>query len=147
MKTETSSIWKNAINSGLISGALSLLVILVGMVESFGDANIISGLISLGDIILIAPLIALTYSTLRNAHNYAKGTLVGMSAVIGLLSGFLVTLFILLAQVVDLRIMFVNASPTLFIMLMRGVPLPLGALVPPLQSMVVAWLVLGILSV
>jgi branched-chain amino acid transport system permease protein len=144
MKTETSSIWKKAFNNGLISGALCLLVMLVGLVESFGKTYIISGFVTLGDIILMAPVIALTFSTLRSAQDYSKGTLVGISAVIGLLSGFMVTLLILLGQVVDLRVMFVNASPALFDILMRGVPLPLGALVPPLLSMLAAWLTLGI---
>ena len=51
MNTETSSIWKKAFNNGLISGSLCLLVMLVGLVEAFGDTYIISGIITLGDII------------------------------------------------------------------------------------------------
>ena len=71
--------------------------------------------------------------------------LAGISAVIGLLSGFIITLLILLGQVVDLRVMFVNASPALFNMLMRGVPLPLGALIPSIsECILVALLTLGI---
>jgi branched-chain amino acid transport system permease protein len=144
MNTETSSIWKKAVNNGIISGALTLLVILVGLVETFGKTDVISGVLTLGDIILMAPLIALTYPVLRSSQNQSKGTLVGISAIIGLVSGIMVTLLILLGQVVNLRDMFVNASPALFDMLMRGVPLPLGALIPPLQFAVVALVVLGV---
>jgi branched-chain amino acid transport system permease protein len=144
MNIETSSIWKKAFNNGLIAGALCLLVMLVGLVEAFGDTYIISGLITLGDIILLIPVVILTYSTMSTASKFHRSTMVGISAVIGLISGCLITLLILLGQVVDLRPMFVNASPTLYNMLMRGVPLPLGALVPPLTCIVAALFTLGI---
>src|SRR4030066_1042451 len=144
MNTETSSIWKKAFNSGLISGALCLLVMLVGLVEAFGDAYIISGMVSLGGIVLLIPVIILTYTSMSSSSKFPKSTLVGISAVIGLISGCLITLLILLGQVVDLRPMFVNASPVLYNMLMRGVPLPLGALIPPLTCTVATLLTLGL---
>ena len=144
MKTETSSLWKKAINSGLISGIISILVPLVGMVESFEETSVVQGVFTLADIILFAPLIILTFSVLRSAANYSKKVLFGISAVIGLLTGTLQSLLILLGQVIDMRVMFVNASPVLFNYLMRGVPLPLGILIPPLQCALVALLVLGI---
>jgi len=144
MNTETSSIWKKAFSNGLIAGALCLLVILVGLVEAFGDTDVISGMVTLGDIILLIPVIMLTYSSLRGSIELPKLTMLGINAVIGLISGVIITLLILLGQVVDLRPMFVNASPALFDMLMRGVPLPLGALVPPLTCILAALLTLGI---
>jgi branched-chain amino acid transport system permease protein len=144
MKTETSSIWKKAFNNGAISGALCLLVILVGLVESFGDTYVISGVITLGEIIMVTPVIAFTYLLLRSATNSSKTTMAGIGAVIGLISGLMITLLILLGQSTNLREMFVNASPSLFYLLMRGVPLPLGALVPPLECILVALLTFGI---
>ena len=144
MKTETSSIWKKAFNNGLISGALCLLVMLVGLVESFGDTYVISGIVTLGEIILLIPVIILTYTTMSSSSKFPKSTMLGISALIGLVSGCIITMLILLGQVVNLRVMFVNASPALFNMLMRGVPLPLGALVPPLTCIVAAFLTLGI---
>jgi branched-chain amino acid transport system permease protein len=65
----------------------------------------------------------------------------------GIVAGSILTLLILLGQVVDLRVMFINASPALFSELMRGVPLPLGALVPPIQGLIAAILGLGILLI
>ena len=144
MKTETSSLWKKAINSGLISGIISILVPLVGMVESFEETSVVRGVFTLADIILFAPLIILTFSVLRSAANYSKKVMFGISAVIGLLTGTLLSLLILLGQVIDMRVMFVNASPVLFNYLMRSVPQPLGILIPPLQCALVALLVLGI---
>jgi branched-chain amino acid transport system permease protein len=144
MNTEKASPWKNAFNTGLISGVICLLVMLVGLVEAFGETYIISGVITLGEFILLAPVIMLTYTSLRNASNTSRGKLVGISVIIGLISGFLITALILFGQVVDLRAMFVNASPALFDMLMRGVPLPFGALIPPLTCMIASLATLGI---
>jgi len=144
MNTESSSIWKKAFNNGLISGAICILVMLVGLVEAFGDAYVISGMVSLGDIILLIPVIILTFTTMSSSSKFPKSTMVGVSAMIGLITGCFITMLILLGQVVDLRVMFVNASPALYNMLMRGVPLPLGALVPPLTCIVAALLTLGL---
>jgi len=147
MKTETTSIWKQSISNGLIAGALCVLVSLVGMVESFGDTYIVQGLITLGDFILLIPIVLMTYTTLSKVSGLRRTTLLGVSAIIGAVAGSLLTLLILLGQVVDLRIMFINASPALFSQLMRGVPLPLGALVPPLQGVIAAFIGLGILLI
>jgi hypothetical protein len=72
MNTETSSIWKKAFSNGLIAGALCLLVMLVGLVEAFGDTDVISGMVTLGDIILLIPIIMLTYTSLRGSIEFTK---------------------------------------------------------------------------
>jgi branched-chain amino acid transport system permease protein len=147
MKTDTSSIWKSAFSSGLIAGALSILVSLVGMVESFGETDIVRGLITLGDFILLIPIVLITYTTLNKEADLPRKTLLGISSIIGLVAGFMLTLLILLGNTVDLRTMFINASPALFNQLMRGVPLPLGALMPPLQGLIASLISLGILLI
>lgn len=144
MNTEISSIWKKAINNGLISGVLCLLMILVGLVESFGRTDIISGVVTLGDILLLTPVLIFTYSTFQNFSDAPKATLAGVTAVIGGLAGLVILSLILLGQVLDIRIMFVNASPSLFNMLMRDVSLPLGAIIPILTCLVAAFLTLGL---
>ena len=144
MKTDTASIWKQSVSSGLIAGAICLLVSLVGLVESFGDTYIVRGLLTLGDFILLIPIVLITYTALSRFSESSRTTLLGVSAVIGLVAGFILTLLVLLGQVVNLRVMFVNASPALFSQLMRGVPLPLGAFIPPLQGLIAAILGLGI---
>jgi branched-chain amino acid transport system permease protein len=144
MKVKTQSIWKNAINTGMIAGLLCLMVILVGMVESFSESYIIYGLITLGDFILLAPVFILTYSILRNTSNLSKQSLVGICVIIGMLCGFIIVLLILLGQSVDMRPMFVNASPKLFSILMRNIPSPVGLVMPPLVCTVASLLTLGL---
>jgi branched-chain amino acid transport system permease protein len=144
MDTQTSSIWKKVVNSGVISGALCILVMLVGLVEAFGDADIIGGMITLGELILLTPIIIITYSTLRNSSKYPKSALLAISAIIGLISGVIITLLIIFSSVVDMRPMFVNASPALSNMLMRGIALPLGGLIPIITCTIASLVMLGI---
>ena len=56
------SIWVEAIRSGLIGGAVSLLLCLVGMVAEFSDRDIVHGLISMGQVIAIAPIVVFAYN-------------------------------------------------------------------------------------
>jgi branched-chain amino acid transport system permease protein len=144
MKIKTQSIWTKAINTGLVAGLISLMVILVGMVESFSKTYIISGVITLGDIMLLAPVFILTYTTLRSEHNITKRSLLGMCVIIGLLTGVIIVLLIILGNSVDMRPMFVNASPKLFSILMRNISYPLGLIMPPLVFIVASLLTLGL---
>ncbi|NJD60895.1 MAG: leucine/isoleucine/valine transporter permease subunit, partial [Anaerolineae bacterium] len=144
MKTETSSIWKKAINNGVIAGGICLLVALVGLVEAFGDTYVIIGVISFGIVILFTPMVMLTYMFLRGSSNTRRSILVGTSALIGLISGLFLTILILLGTYTGIRNMFVNASPALFEMLTMGIPLPLGVFVPPLLFAVVCVATCGI---
>jgi branched-chain amino acid transport system permease protein len=144
MKTQSSSIWKQAINNGVITGAVCILIMLIGLVESFSDTFIIQGVLTLGDLFLLAPVILLTFTTLRSASKETRTIQLGLSACVGLISGIMISLLVIFGQAVDIRTMFVNASPALWNIVMRGVPLPLGALIPPLECVVTALLVYGI---
>jgi hypothetical protein len=130
MKSESSSIWKSALKAGLIAGAISLLMCLVGMVVAFGDTYIISGVFTLGDLLLLAPVILLTYSAARTVTPPSRGNLFLLGLIAGLVNGAVLTTLILIGQVVNLRAMFINASPELYNQLMSGQPLPFGALIP-----------------
>jgi branched-chain amino acid transport system permease protein len=144
MKKDTSSIWKQAGRDGLIAGGVAILVSLVGLVEAFGDDYIISGVFAVGELILLSPIFLFGYLSSRGNTGQSRASQFGMAALIGLVAGVLLTMLVILGSVTDLRVMFVNASPALFNILTRGVPLPLGALVPPLQGIIAAWIGLSI---
>ena len=144
MKSESSSLWKSALKAGLIAGAISLLMCLVGMVVAFGETYIISGVFTLGDLLLLAPVILLTYSAARKVTLPSKGNLFLLGLITGLVNGAVLTALILIGQVVNLRAMFINASPELYNQLMSGQPLPFGALIPILRSLVASILAISI---
>jgi len=133
MKNDLSFPWKLALNGGLTAGGVAILVSLVGLVESFSDSYIIQGVISVGEIILYIPLVLLVFSSFRKISLTSLGTKAAFSALLGAIMGLLLSLLVIVGSTTNIREMFINASPALFNLLTRGVPLPLGAIVPPVM--------------
>ena len=144
MRTDPSFVWKQAARNGLIAGGVAILVSLVGLVEAFGDDYIIRNVIAVGELILLSPVFLFAYLSIRGNPGQSRASQVGTTALIGLVAGLLLTLLVAIGSVTNIRVMFVNASPALFDILTRGVPFPLGALVPPIQGILAAWIALGI---
>jgi branched-chain amino acid transport system permease protein len=119
------SIWVEAIRSGLIGGAASLLLCLVGIVVEFSGRYIISGVISMGQIFVIAPIMMFGYTVARRFGTGRTQTLL-IGAVCGLAGGVVLAAFVLIGQVVNLRAMLINASPELYSLLTFNASLPLG---------------------
>jgi branched-chain amino acid transport system permease protein len=126
------SIWGQAIRAGLIGGAVSLLICLVGMVVEFSDRDIIHAAVTMGQVLAIAPVLVLSYSLSRRlAAGPALTPLLG--AVSGLASGAVLATLVALGQILDIRSVLVNASPALYALLTfnlgaaRGIPVLIAA--------------------
>ena len=116
MQTQSSSL-KEAIRMGAIGGAVSLLICLVGMAVSLGQKFIISGVITMGQILIWLPIFILGYAIAQRGKT--KGSIVLTSGLIsGLTGGAILAALIGISQVINVRGMFVNASPELFKLLM-----------------------------
>lgn len=128
--TEKQSIWRSAISVGLVVGGVSLLLSLVGMVTAFEERYIITGVFTMGQLLLFAPLIAGGYSTITRVQEKAlvSGLLGG--ALSGVFGGLVLTLLLVVGSQVDLRNMFPNASPDLYSIISFGIPAPLGYIIP-----------------
>src|SRR5262245_18108843 len=105
---------------GLVSGAVALLMALVGMIEAFSKRDIISGVISLGLTVLLLTFLFGAYFTLRRLPDLGIAIRLAMGALAGLMSSVVVMLVIVVNQAVDLRAMFVNVTPTLMQLLTFG---------------------------
>src|ERR1041385_6669055 len=114
--TKKPSIWMEALRSGLIGGAASLLLCLVGIVTAFSGRYIISGVISMGQIFVVAPIIFFAYSVAQRLALGRRQTLL-VGVVSGLASGVILAALVLIWQVVNLRAMLINASPELYSLL------------------------------
>src|SRR5512143_2475796 len=99
------SIWMEAIRSGLIGGAASLLLCLVGMVSEFSGRYIISGVISMGQIFVIAPIFVFGYTVARRLTTSRVQTFL-IGAVAGFASGAVLAVWVLLGQAINFRAMF-----------------------------------------
>ncbi|NTU54616.1 MAG: branched-chain amino acid ABC transporter permease [Anaerolineales bacterium] len=111
--TSTQSSWKESVQAGLIAGAISVLLALVGMVASFRERFIISGAVSMGQILFLAPMLFMAYSALRRMHPPTRQSTVLHGALIGFVGGAILAALVLIGKNVALQVMFVNSSPIL----------------------------------
>ena len=113
---------------GIYSGLVALFVCLIGMVETFGERDIIGGIISMGHTMLIIITMgggAFAVNKLReNIYVSTQkerqvpllaGILVGMAT--GLIVGAMLAFFVFAAELVDMRSVLINVSPGLLEML------------------------------
>ena len=119
------SFWLATIRNGLIGGAVSLLLCLVGMVMQFGERYIVSGVITMGQILVIAPVLIFGYRIARQLGSAPVQSMLG-GALSGLASGVVLALLVGMGQVMNLRAMFVNASPELYEVLTLGLGISAG---------------------
>ncbi|MEX0765472.1 MAG: hypothetical protein WD140_01565, partial [bacterium] len=104
---------KTVVQSGVIFGVVAVFLALVGIVEALHQRLVITGVISLGQAILLftglgAGFVMVRRTAASRAATILQGTIVG--AITGAMLGGLV----LLGQAVNLRNVFPNASPTLY---------------------------------
>jgi branched-chain amino acid transport system permease protein len=137
MSEKQGNIWKGAISAGVIAGGISLLLALVGMVAAFSERDIISGVFSMGQLLLLSPILVGGYLALQRAQNKSlvRGLLAGSLA--GVFGGLILSILLVIGQQVDLRQMFINASPDLYSIISFGVSPPLGYLVPLIYGAII----------
>jgi len=129
MSTNTSALWKQAIRTGLIGGAIVVLLALVGVIGTFKERDIISGWISMGHVLFLAPILLIAYSAARHVESHSKLVILLVGAISGLMSALVTAILPLFGQVVNLRAMFANASPDLYKILTFGQGIPLGVII------------------
>ncbi len=116
-------LWQ-AIKVGLLGGTIALFICLVGMVETFSKRDVVETVITLGQFVLLATGVVAGFVASRRAigllgPNQPLLTLTaGLTA--GLFTGLVLTLFVLAGDQVNIRAVFLNASPTLYNLLTFG---------------------------
>lgn len=115
-KKEEIFTWRSALRLGIIGGGVLLLAALVGLVETFNQRDIISGVISMGMTIVLLILLAIGAYTARRTGASRRVWALSFSALVGLIAALVLALFVLLGQQegVKLREVLVNASPALY---------------------------------
>lgn len=146
MAEKSVSHWKQTLTTGLIGGAVVVLVSLVGMVAAFNQRDIIYQAITMGQVLILAPLVLVGYIAahrLADRQTQAPGALLLAGGGAGLAGGVVIAALTVIGQAVDLRTVFVNASPALYQVLMFGREYPLGAGLPVLAGLVAGGLGAG----
>jgi branched-chain amino acid transport system permease protein len=129
MTETTHTDFRIPIRYGLLAGVIALSVSVIGMVELFGQRDLIAGVITLGQVILFLAPAALSYMAAAKAPSGSSGG----ALLYGFLSGFLVALpliaLVWLNEFVDLRQYLPNVSPALMEILTFGQGPVVGSLI------------------
>lgn len=129
MHTKPISPWKQALQLGLLGGAIAVLLSLVGMVASFGERYIVDGWFTMGQVLFLAPILFLSYTCVKRISPQPSWILLLCGLLSGLVGSALLAALVIIGQAVNLRAMFVNASPELFGLLTFGVEGAAGILI------------------
>jgi len=133
--------WREVVRIGLLGGVVALYLCLVGIIPVFHQRALIAGVITLGQAVLFGSLAIPGAVAARKATTLREALLTG--AVAGLITGLAVTLLVVVGSVVDLRVMFLNASPELYSMLTMGMGVA-GAWIPAVEGLALGALAAGI---
>jgi branched-chain amino acid transport system permease protein len=126
--TRSEEKMKQALRIGLIGGVIEILLSLIGMVEAFGQRQIISQVISMGHTLFFLVMVFIGYMAAKRTAPRDPRRVLANSVLAGLAAGFLVVLLIYIGSVVRLRAIFINASPALYELLTFRQGLQAGSL-------------------
>jgi branched-chain amino acid transport system permease protein len=129
MSNQTRPDFSIAIKYGFLAGVVSLSVSAIGLVGLLAQRELITGVITLGQVILFLAPVALSYLAAGKAPSDQKG----LALLFGLITGFISALpliaLVFLAVNFDLRQFMPNVSPALIELLTFGQGTALGSLI------------------
>lgn len=133
--------WSGVVRIGLLGGVVAAYLCLAGLVGTFSERAIITGIISLGHTLLVLAALGTGILAARSAPGGRGGGLAA-GALAGAIQGVFLALLLLVGPVINLREVFLNASPLLFDLLTFGlgtagfwVPILVGAILGALGGL------------
>jgi branched-chain amino acid transport system permease protein len=127
--TKSSIKLRQSIRLGFIAGLVSLSISAIGMAELFGQRQLVSEILTLGQVIIFLPTILFVFVEMRNGEKVKALSAVIDGAILGIVSALPLVFLILLSGAVNLREFFPNVSPASIDLLTFGISHSLGALV------------------
>jgi branched-chain amino acid transport system permease protein len=107
-------IWHQALRIGLIGGAVEVLLALIGMIEAFSQRDIISHIISMGHTLLLVVVLFIAYLAAKRTPRPEPLWVLMNSLISGLIVGSILALLVMVGGLINLRKVFINASPLLY---------------------------------
>ena len=123
---------KHAVKIGLIGGVIEVLLALIGMIEAFSQRDILSHIISMGHTLLLLVVLFIAYLAAKRTPRPVPFSILMNSLISGLIVGGILALLVVVGGLINLRKVFINASPLLYKLLTfdqgmkAGIPLLLG---------------------
>ncbi len=110
--------WLSAVELGLLGGGIAIYLSLVGLVEAFGESDIIGDVIAFGHTMLLLTVLGIGFLTAKRVSSAAAKQVQAIqalagAALAGLLSGGFLALLVIIADTINLRTVLISASPEL----------------------------------
>ena len=122
MTGTASSPWhlRTLIRISVLGGVVAIYLCLVGIVPVFADRPLIVGVIELGQAALLIAFGAVGFLAARDQVGVSRFRAVVAGTAVGAITGTFLTGLVLVGSVVNLRAVFLNASPELYALLTNG---------------------------
>jgi len=141
------SPWRYAVNIGLLGALAAVLLSLIGMVETFNKRDIIYKVVSMGHTLLLFSTVFLSYLAAKKVNRRQVAMALGSAVLTGLMTAAGLALLVAIGKLINLRAVFINASPVLYqiLTLYYGpkLGLPLLLLSGALGGLFAGWLYLA----
>jgi branched-chain amino acid transport system permease protein len=108
------SPWRFAINIGLIGALTAVMLSLIGMVEAFNKRDIIYNVLTMGNVLLLLTAVFLSYLAAKRARREQAAMAIGLAILVGLMTAAGISLLVAVGKTINLRMVFINASPVLY---------------------------------
>lgn len=106
--------WRSAGRAGGLAGIILLYIALVGMLELFQARSIISGILTLDQLLIfVTPIVAALFALRHAPADYPLGQRLSQGLLAGFFSSLPIVALLLLNTVLNIRAMFVSVSPAL----------------------------------
>ncbi|MFZ2360008.1 MAG: leucine/isoleucine/valine transporter permease subunit [Anaerolineae bacterium] len=133
MAASAGSRWSPVLKIGLLGGIVAIYLALVGIMTALANRMIITGVISLGQIILLSVFILFGYMAAQRAAAKQAKPPIAWCLLSGASAGLIISLFLsaltVIAPAINLRNIFINASPELWTLLTFDMGVPTGLFV------------------
>jgi branched-chain amino acid transport system permease protein len=142
-RSQTRTWWQDAIRYGLVGGVAALQLSLVGIVTTFSNRYIVGDVLTLGQTMLFGVAAITGYAAARKAHAQRRQVVLAAGTLAGLVVGAMLGALVILGSLVNLRSVFINASPELYDLITFGLPTYAGALARTVVSALLGLLAAG----
>jgi ABC-type branched-chain amino acid transport system, permease component len=108
------------LRTGALGGVVAVYLCLVGIVPVFANRSLIIGVVSLGQTALLIAFGVVGYLGARDIVAVSRFRALVAGTVVGAITGVFLAGLVLVGAAVDLRAVFLNASPELYALLTKG---------------------------
>ena len=119
--TKAQSLWNHGVKIGAIGGVSVLIIALVGMIESFGKRDIISGILPMGIAMALIICTLVAYIAADKTPISEKSIKFVNAVISGFVTSGFLALLVVIGRSFNMRDMLIAASPALYKALTAGI--------------------------